>query len=73
MVARLGKVVTYDKKLQPIKSHNLLNMWSHDLVINEKNFVSTITIPVDTKSGRVVTYNNALPSIKSGPLITWSS
>ena len=29
MVTKLGKVVTYYKKLQPIKSHKPLNAWSH--------------------------------------------
>ena len=27
MATKCGKVVTYYKKLQPIKSHNPLNMW----------------------------------------------
>ena len=37
MVTKLDKVVTYFKKLQPIKSHNQLNTWSRDvtwLIIN---------------------------------------
>ena len=38
---KLGKVVTYYKKLQPIKSHNLMNTWSRDKL---KGFVYTTTI-----------------------------
>ena len=39
-----------------------------------KTLISTTTMPLVTKSGRVVTYNEELPSIKSyGPLNTWSS
>ena len=30
MAMKLDKVVTYYKKLQPIKSHNLLKTWSRD-------------------------------------------
>ena len=31
MATKLRKVVTYYKKLQIIKSHNLLNTWSHEV------------------------------------------
>ena len=52
MTTQLGKVVTYYKKLLPIKSQNTLAI----------------------KPGRVVPYNEELPSLKShGSLITGSS
>ena len=31
MGTKLGKVVTYCKKLQPVKSHNSLNTWSREV------------------------------------------
>ena len=32
MATKLGKVVTYNKKLQLIKSHNPLNTWSGEVM-----------------------------------------
>ena len=31
MATKLGKIVTYYKELQPIKPHNPLNTWSHEV------------------------------------------
>ena len=66
MTTKLGKVVTYYKKHQSIKSHNPLNTRSRGV------FVSTTTIPMATKPSRVATYNAKLHSVRShDPLITW--
>ena len=45
--------------------------WRH---VAHEEHISTTTMPMDTKSGRDVTYNEELPSIKSeDPLIMWSA
>ena len=68
MATKLGIVATYYKKLQPIKSYNHLNMWSRKVTCKmKKHFFYTITMPIVTKPGRVVTYNKELPFIKSHP------
>ena len=48
------------------------NMVFQDHVKN-RCYISTTTLPMTTKPGRVVTYNEELPSIKlQDPLTTWS-
>ena len=42
MATKRGKVVTYYKKLQPVKSHNLLNTWSHEVTWLIKNILSPL-------------------------------
>ena len=45
-------------------------LWTCD---NKKHYLSTNTMPMATKLGRVVTYNEESPSIKSqDPMITYS-
>ena len=42
MATKLGKVVTYYKKLQPNKSQNLLNTWSREVTWQIKNILSPL-------------------------------
>ena len=58
-------MVTYYKKLQPIKSHKPLNTWFVRSRDELKKIISTTTMPMATKPDRVVTYNKELNFIKS--------
>ena len=43
ILTELGKVVTNYKKLQPLKSHNSLNMWSREVTWWIKNILSPLS------------------------------
>ena len=71
MDSNIGKVVTYYEKRQLINSHNSLNKrsrevtWNNKLktLIDQKHSISTTTISMAIKRGKVITYN----------FITWDS
>ena len=55
IATKLGKMVTYDERLLPIKSHDLLITWSCEITWQTKN-ISTTAMSLTTKIGRLVTY-----------------
>ena len=63
---KICRVVIYDKKLQPITSHDSFShvfLWGH--VTYQICCISTPTRPMDTKYGKLVTYHEGLQLIKS--------
>ena len=81
MGSRLGKVVTYRQELPLIKPLDLLtHVVSQDHVTNKNYYISTATVPMATKLGRVVIYHKGLLPVKSHYLlvtrpceITWQT
>ena len=73
LVAKLDRVVgDLPWELLPIKSRDLLIMWSSQIMWQTKTIISTTTIPLSNKLDGVVTYLERLLPIKShDPLITW--
>ena len=70
MATKLGKVTTCLEKPLPVMSHGLFIMWSSEITQLIKN-ISTTIVPMATKLGRVFTYNEEFPLVKSrDPLIT---
>ena len=66
-----SKLVTCHWELASIKSHNRLNdhvkvtLKSHVRLHDKlKDYISTTTMPIATKCGRIVTYREGLPLIK---------
>ena len=50
------------------------HMFLRDQVINETYYISTITIPINTKLGKVVNYCERLPPLKLlDPFVTWAT
>ena len=65
---------TYLEQLPPIKLLYSLVTWSWKITWQIKtNFISTATVSLATKLGRMLIYLEQLPSIKLlNPLVTWS-
>ena len=61
MAIKLGRLVTYLKRLLPIKSYGSKNTWSCEITRQFKNISFTMTMFVATKLDRVVTYYESLP------------
>ena len=55
ITTKLGRVITYNEKLPPLKSCDPLITWSS---------ISSTTMLVTTKLDRVITYQERLPLIK---------
>ena len=71
MATKLEKVVTYDKKLRPISLSNPGHVVTSDHGINLKHCISTTIMSMISKSSKLVTCHQEIPSIKShDPLIT---
>ena len=84
MTIKLGRMATYLEKLLAIKScDTLITSCKVSLLfdrvvmrnhVKNENYICTITMPAATKLGRVVTYHEGLPPMKSyDTLVTWTS
>ena len=66
VTTKLAIGVTYFQVLQTKKSYNALIMWSllcH--VTNENHYIFSTRVPMATKLGRLLSYLNGFPPIKS--------
>ena len=69
MTTKLDRMESDPDSLLPLKSHDPLIMWSGEITWQTK--ISSLTIPMATKFGKVVIYHEELPLIKLlGPSIT---
>ena len=82
MVTKLGRMVIYVKGLRLIKSHVLLVTWSCEIMgqtktittSHDNHYISTTTVPMATKLGRMLTRLERLPPTKLfNPLFKWLS
>ena len=73
MVTRYDKeITTHCKEIQLVKLHGTLIWWSCEITRKMKNVKSPLIRPMDTKLGKIMTYYERLPFLKSHyPLITW--
>lgn len=73
MVTRYDKeITTHCKEIQLVKLHDTLIWWSCEITRKMKNVKSPLIRPMDTKLGKIMTYYERLPFLKSHyPLITW--
>ena len=68
MATKLGRLVTYYDGLPSLKSNDLLNTWSPEIMkrtIIKNYYITTVTMPMATKVARMVTYLEGCVSIKS--------
>ena len=65
MAIKLGKVMTYYEMLQQTKLDKALSTWLRDSMWYVKNIISTTTMSMATKPGRVIIFSEDLPSINS--------
>ena len=72
MATKNGKVVTYHEGFPPIKSHNPLNMWSHELTLQIKN-LSLLSECQWLQNIKVVTYYKKLLTMNLHELSVWLS
>ena len=82
MATKLGRMVIYVKGLRLIKSHVLLVTWSCEIMgqtktiitSHDNHYISTTTVPMVTKLGRMPTRLERLPPTKLfNPLFKWLS
>ena len=73
MATKLGRMVAQLDRLLPTKSHDFDYMILRDHVTSQNHYISTITMPMTMKLGKMLTYLEELLTIKlHNTLIMWS-